>query len=49
MIAKLDLTAKDCWNRRVEKDDGEKGFAEMVSELYGTDEKHGFLAIDEVD
>ena len=45
MLGTNDLTAKDCWNRRVES----KTTEELVAELYGEDNKQGYLAIDEVD
>ena len=53
MVGKCDLTAKDCWNRRVEP----KTTEELVAELYGENakqgylstSKQGYLAIDEVD
>ena len=45
MVGKCDLTAKDCWNRRIEP----KTTEELVAEFYGEDDKPGYLAIDEVD
>jgi Lar family restriction alleviation protein len=44
LVSTNDLTANELWNRRIESTTDQ-----LVTEVFGTDDKQGYLAVDEVD